>query len=456
MNSVPQTFELALQQHRAGNLHQAELLYRQILQLDPRHADALHLFGVIAHQSGRNDLAVDCIQEALRLHPRFPEAYNHLGIVLMAQGKVSEALASYRQALDLKPDYLEALNNLGNALQDQGKLDEAITYYQQALRLKPDDAEAHYNLGINRLFLGDFQRGWPEYEWRLQCQGHLKPRFTNPAWDGSPLKGRTILLLAEQGLGDTLQFIRYAPLVKQRGGRVLLACRPPLIPLLQRGTNIEGFVTSNGPIPPFDVYAPLMSLPLLLNHFLAEQFPADVPYLECAPDSVQRWRARLESVPGLRVGIAWQGNPGYHADRRRSIPLRHFTPLAEVPGVSLISLQKGPGSEQLAKLPGLAIDLGADLDTTAGPFMDSAAIMKNLDLVIAPDTAVAHLAGALDVPVWIPLPRVPHWIWQMNREDSPWYPSARLFRQNEFGNWEGVFKRMAANLQQKIGIIPGK
>jgi hypothetical protein len=285
-----------------------------------------------------------------------------------------------------------------------------------------------------------------------QCKDLARtPQFPTPPWDGSPLDGRTILVHAEQGLGDTMQFLRYVPLVRRRGGRVILVCQPPLMRLLSRVPGIERLVAWGEPLPEYDVQVPLMSLPGLFGTTL-ETVPAEVPYLDAEPALVEAWRHRLGSYAGFQVGIVWQGNPRFRFDRLRSIPLAQFAPLARVPGVHLLSLQKGPGRDQLAALPGSfpVTDLGHQLDETTGAFLDTAAVMKNLDLVITSDTVAAHLAGALGVPVWVALHDVPDWRWLLDREDSPWYPTMRLFRQTRPGQWEEVFERIAAALHRRL------
>ena len=334
---------------------------------------------------------------------------------------------------------------------DQGNLDEALASYREALRLKPDYADAHFNRSLPLLVQGRFEEGWAEYEWRWRSevflvQGHARPALAKREWDGSPLQGRTILLHVEQGLGDTIQFARYASLLKQQGaGQVLLACPPELQRLMRRCRDIDQIVTET-PFPDFDVGVFLLSLPHLLGTTSIERIPADIPYIDCDPEWVESWEARLASLegqrPALRVGIAWQGNPGHKTDRWRSVALEQFAPLAELPGVRLVSLQKGLGREQLDKLPGLAIDLGAELTDLA----DTAAVVSCLDLVITVDTALAHLAGAMGKPVWVILPVVPDWRWLLQREDSPWYPSMRLFRQAARGQWNEVFGRIKTML----------
>jgi hypothetical protein len=298
---------------------------------------------------------------------------------------------------------------------------------------------------------GDFAGGWSDYEARWQQAGFALPPYKQPRWNGSPLGGKTILLWAEQGLGDTVQFIRYAPLVKQRGGRIIVASQPALIRLLQSCPGIDQLVAKDTPPPPFDVYAPLMSVPGIMGTTMTN-VPGTVPYLHADPTLVEHWRRELAALKGFKIGIAWQGNPGYRKDRFRSVPLAYFEPLSRISGVQLLSLQKGPGTEQLAALNPRwpVLDLGGRLDEASGPFRDTAAIMQVLDLVIASDSVVAHLAGALGVPVWVALPRMPDWRWMLHREDSPWYPTMRLFRGTRDGQWGDVFEGIARAVEQKV------
>jgi hypothetical protein len=276
----------------------------------------------------------------------------------------------------------------------------------------------------------------------------MPPRtFAEPRWDGSPLDGRRILLHLEQGLGDTLQFIRYAPLVKARGGTVLLECPVELMPLLSRCQGIDRLLARGDELPAFDVHAPLLSLPLLCRTTLTT-IPARLTYLFADPDVVDHWRRDLASVSAFKIGIVWQGNPDYVNDRYRSIPLAEFEPLARVPGVRLYSLQKGKGTDQLRALAGRfeIVELVPELDAAGGTFTETAAIMKNLDLVIGPDTAAVHLAGGLGVPVWVALMGRADWRWLRDRDDSPWYPTMRLFRQRQARNWKPVLERIAEEL----------
>jgi Flp pilus assembly protein TadD len=435
-----------------GRLEEAVACYQQALRLKPDCPEVHSSLGLVLARQDKLEEAVASLQQALRLKPDDPDAHNNLGHVLEKQDKLDEAMARFQQALLLKPDAPEVHNNIGIVLAKQGRLDEAVACYQEALRHQPDYPGAHWNRSLVWLQMGHFEQGWPGYEWRWKCKEFASlPPLDRPQWDGSPLDGRTILVHAEQGLGDTLQFIRYAPLVQQRGGRVILVCQPPLIRLLARSPGIERLVAQGEPLPEYQVHAPLMSLPGLLGTTL-ESVPADVPYLDAEPRLVEDWRHRLGSYPGFKVGIVWQGNRKFRSDRRRSVPLVQFAPLARVPGVHLLSLQKGAGCEQLPALQGRfpVIDLGSQLDETTGPFMDTAAVMKNLDLVVTSDTATAHLAGALGVPVWVALHDIPDWRWLLHREDSPWYPTMRLFRQTRPGQWEDVFHRIAGELQRRV------
>jgi tetratricopeptide (TPR) repeat protein len=425
--------------------------YREALRLEPDFAQAHNNLGLALAELEQLDEAIHHYQEALRLRPNFAEAYCNWGTLLGKELRFEESGACFQKALQIKPGLPEAHSALGATLQQQQKLEEALVCYEEALRLKPDSADTHVKRGMVWLQQGKLDKGWPEYEWRLQVDEIPKRNFTQPLWDGSPLDGRTILLHAEQGLGDTIQFMRYAPLVRERGGRPIIECQKSLVPLLSRCPGIEQVVPLGSALPPFDLQAPLLSLPGIFGTALST-VPAAVPYLFPDPELVVRWREELSKLEGIRVGIAWQGNPKYSHDKRRSIPLKFFGSFSRVAGVQFISLQKGVGTEQLSGLPeGLRVlDLGDRLDEAAGPFMDTAAIMKNLDLVITSDTAIPHLAGALGVPVWLALASVVDWRWLIDREDCPWYPTMRLFRQEEPGKWEHVFERMASELKERV------
>ena len=442
---------LAIVLNARGKPHEAAACCRRALELKPDFVEAHDNLGAALQHRGEPDEAAACYRRALELKPDFAEAHNHLGTALYDLGKLDEAIDAYRRVLELKPHDAEPRNNLGNALRGQGKLPEAMACYDRAIELKPDFADAHWNRSLALLAAGDWQAGWPEYQWRRQTRDFIPRPFLQPLWNGEPLTGKTILLHAEQGLGDTIQFIRYAPLVKQRGATVVVACQEPLVRLLEGCAGIDQLVAHIEDIRAFDVHASLMSVPGILKTSL-ETIPAKVPYLIPRPELVEQWRTRLTDLDGLRVGITWQGNPAFRGDRFRSIPLGRFAPLAQIRGVRWISLQKGVGSQQLAEVRERfpVVDLGSRLQD----FTDTAAVMKNLDLVITSDTAAAHLAGALGVPVWVALSFAADWRWLLDRSDSPWYPTMRLFRQRERGNWQAVFEAIEKALSERLVANP--
>ncbi|MDR3633358.1 MAG: tetratricopeptide repeat-containing glycosyltransferase family protein [Isosphaeraceae bacterium] len=432
-------------------LEEAAVCYREAIRLNPRYAEAHNNLGNTLARLGQDDEAELCYQKALRYNADYAEAHNNLGNALAEKSRLAEAVACYHQALRIKSDYAEAYNNLGITLVKQGKHAEAERCYQDALRLKPDYADAHLNRALGWLQSGNFEQGWSEYEWRWSVRETTRPKLTGPAWNGEPLGGRTILLYSEQGLGDTLQFIRYAAQVKRRGGVVLLESQRQLIPLLSRCKGIDRFIPRGATPPEYHCHCALMSLPRVFRTRVAN-VPAAVPYLSADPGLVAAWRDRLCQSPGFRIGINWQGNPQYKGDRLRSISLKTFARLAEIPGVRLISLQKHHGVEQIREVADQfdVEELRAPYDDVAGAFMDAAAVIMNLDLVITSDTALAHLAGGLGATTWMPLSWSADWRWMEHRTDTPWYPTMRLFRQLDPGDWESVFERMATELRALV------
>ena len=384
----------------------------------------------------------------------FAAAHNDLGLVWFSKQDYGQAIECYRQAIQIRPDLAEAHNNMAIAQFITGDIQAGLAAVDVALRIKPDFAIAHLNRAVTWLRIGRFEQGWHEFEWRRQCDNYRIPPHPAPLWDGSAQPDRCLLLHSEQGLGDTIQFIRYAPLVKQRCGSLIVQCQPGLAPLLSRCPGVDRVIVRGESLPEYHVQTPMMTLPGILGTTL-NTIPAEVPYLFADDAMLETWRQRLGEFEGFKVGIGWQGNPIYVADRLRSIPLQHFTPLARVPGVRLFSLQKGIGWDQIAKVAAdcPVVDFGPDFDGKAGTFMDTAAVMQNLNLVITSDTALAHVAGALGVPVWLALSRSADWRWLDEREDSPWYPTMRLFRQSRLGDWDELFARIAAEL---AGLVRGE
>lgn len=431
-----------------GNVAESLANYERALRLDPDHVEALNNLAVALQSLGMVDAAAACLRIALQNKPDHAEAHSNLGNALKDQGNLEGAISCYRRAIAINPSFFDAHNNLGNGLRAQGRVAESVSCYEQALRLKPGNPQIHLSRAMSWLQMGDFERGWAEYEWRLKCKEYAIPAFAQPLWDGAPLEGRTILLYADHGLGDALQFIRYAPLVQERGGRVIAACQKKIAGLLASCPGVEQVVVEGSPLPEFALYVPLMSLPMIFGTTLSS-VPARVPYLRADADKISRWSAEVGSFGEFKIGVAWQGNPQYRRDRERSFRLAQLEAVARAPGVQLVSLQGIYGLEQLSEVESrFAVNrLGERLSD----FMEIAAAMQSLDLVIAPDTALAHLAGALGVPVWVALSFAPDWRWLEERSDSPWYPSMRLFRQKRWGDWDEVFDKMAAELPNAIG-----
>lgn len=434
-----------------NQLELAEASYRETVRLDPQMAEALLGLGLILKKQGRRDEATTWFRRAVDCDPNMLLARMQLGSAMRWAGNLEEAEASYRRALEIDPNHARAHSNLGGVLRLLGNLEEGADFCRRAIELQPDYVMGHLNLGIILLALGDTQAGWPEYEWRLKLEGATVSSQCQPVWDGSPLDGRTIMLFLEQGMGDVFHFIRYVPLLCQQGARVLVECPSGLIPLLQHADlGIDQLVPRGSTLPPFDVACPLLSLPGILGTTI-ETIPTDVPYLQASSELVDTWRHKLNELDGIKVGIAWQGNKKHPEDRWRSIPLAHFEPLSRVEGVTLFSLQKGQGAEQVRSCGFPVVDWTAEIDNTHGPFTDTAAIMTRLDLVVTCDSALAHLAGALGIPVWTALPTAADWRWFQHRDDSPWYPTMRLFRQQELGNWRELFERIARDLAETTG-----
>ena len=402
------------------------------------------------------DEAVAALSRAVALKPDFAEGYLNLGVAYDRQGNFEAATGALRRSISLRSDLPEAHVNLGNFLHQQGNLDGSIAAYRQAVALRPDYAMAHFGLSLALLAKGEYQEGWREYEWRGKegAEAATLPEFPQPLWEGQDVFGKTVLVYAEQGFGDTLQFVRYVPLVAQRGARVILAAPPSLLSLFGRLAG-AAVVCGPGALPAFDYHCRVMSLPLRFDTRV-DSIPAAIPYLSADRGKAAAWRRRLAALPGvpgpLRVGLVWAGNPraddpGANAiDRRRSMTLGHLAALADVPGVGFVSLQKGePAAQTRSPPPGLVVH---DWTAELADFDDTAALIEALDLVISVDTAVVHLAGALGKPVWL-LDRFDScWRWLRDREDSPWYPTLRLFRQRQPGDWEGVVDRVAAALKQ--------
>jgi len=506
----------AVRWHQAGRTAEAETLYRAILILDPRNAEASYNLGIVLQMRGNTTDAAVAYRHAIALRPDFAGAFSNLGTALQDAGQLNEAIAAYRRAIVLQPDFAMAHMNLGVALKEQGKFDEAVLSYRRAIAVQPNYDQAYANLGaahlemnqpelaveaccqavainpgmavghcnlgaafkaLNRLdeaerayreaitarpdfpeahfclaqillSRGKYEAGWVEYEWRWKLKEYewlekLHGKFAQPAWAGEPLAGKTILVYAEQGLGDTIQFSRYLHLLRREGATVILAVQPPLIKLLQGLDGITVVPLDRKPLPPFDVHCALLTLPARCGTTV-DTIPDEIPYLGADPRETRHWRDRIHGS-ALRVGLVWAGNPSQRGDRMRSPRLVAMAPLFEVPDVQFVGLQLGAGRQDLTAHPPPTnfLDLGRDITN----FADTAAIMAGLDLVISSCTAPLHLAGAMGVPVWGVIPFAPHFVWQLKSLNNPWYPTLRLYRQEKAGrDWKTTMDRVATDL----------
>ena len=472
----------------AEKVHEeAVAAFRCGLAIKSDDAEAHNALGGSLRALGQFDEAVACHQRALKLRPKFPEAHNSLGITFQAWDRPAEAEASYRRAVSQNPDFATAHNNLGLIKEKQGRFEEAVPHFERAVALKPDFAAAYYNLGcvlyalrrfepalaayerathlkpdyakahvneaLLRLRLGDYGLGWEKHEWRLKYLYDITGAYAGSVWDGSCPKGKTILLHTEAGFGDNIQFIRFARQIKQRGARVLVACQPELRRLFRMMPEIDDVILKGDTLPSYHCHAPMMSLPWLCRATL-ETLLADIPYLYADSKAVAAWAERLRPFSGFKVGLVWAGNALLgqaeliDMDRRRSMRYEQFLPVLQVPGIHVFSLQKGgPASQARAPLPGAAL---IDFMDDVTDFADTAALVANLDLVIGVDTSCIHLAAALGKPVWMLSRFDGCWRWMEEREDSPWYPTLRIFRQVQPGDWETPVAAVAAQLRERV------
>jgi tetratricopeptide (TPR) repeat protein len=423
--------------------------YDSALALRPDYAEALSNRGNVLHELKRYDDALVSFDRALALRADYAVALCNRGAALHALKRHDEALASYDRALALQPDYAEALSNRGATLSELKRCDEALADYERALALQPELPEIHWNQATLRLLTGDYDRGWAEYEWRWKRESMARSmrNFPQPLWlGGDEISGKTILLHSEQGFGDTIQFCRYGPLVAARGARVILEVEKPLQSLMTTLAGTIQVVTKVGPLPDFDLQCPLLSLPLAFGTQL-ETVPAATPYLTAPRQHSKVWEARLGQKDRPRIGLVWSGSETHHRDAERSIGLRALLPLLDL-DATFVSVQKvvRPADAAVLKERSDILHFADVFDD----FSDAAALISQLDLVISVDTSIAHLAGALGNPVWIMLPYIPDWRWLLDRGSTPWYPTARLFRQDDTRMWDGVIVRVREALRQLI------
>ncbi len=453
---------------RAGLTEEAASRYSQAVTLRPQFAEAWFNLGVARSMRQELVAAMHCYERAIRARPAYADAHNNLGILLHGAGRVAEAMSAYEAALEADPHYVsarynraqlhqqtgalgeaerdyrrviredaghaDAHNNLGNVLLAAGRAEEARRSFRRALEHKPEHPEARWNLGCADLLTGRFREGWRGYEHRFaQFRGGARHRQL-PRWQGEPLNGRRLLVWAEQGLGDTIQMVRWVAPVLARGGPVVLECHRPLVPLLAGMSGLAAVVAIGDPLPPADLEVPLMSLPGLLGVDL-KSLPGPFPYLAPAPELVADWRHWLDPHPRPWIGVAWAGNARFERDQSRSISPAEWSPLVTGPG-TFFSVRP-----DAVPMPGVLPLAGRLTD-----FHQTAALMANLDLIVSVDTAAAHLAGALGRPVWTLIPAAPDWRWLLDRADSPWYPTMRLFRQPARGKWQPVIAALGEEL----------
>ncbi len=439
---------LGLAFHDKGQLDEAILCYQKALQLNPTNIYAFCNLGNTLAEKGQLDEAVGYYEKAIELNPNDAHIYNNLGFIFYNEKQLDKAIPYFQKAIELDPNFAMVYCNLGNALKEKGQFDEAITYYQRALQLDPELVDAHLNMSLLLLLRGNFEEGWKEYGWRWKLKDFYRRNYSQPLWDGADISGRTILLHAEQGFGDTIQFVRYVPFVAQGRAKVIVECQTELVTLLKSVEGVSQVVSRGEQLHNFVIHCPLLTLPLIFNTTL-NSIPAKIPYITVDSMLVQKWQEKIQHDNlKLKIGLVWAGGSTFRGDRNRSCSLEIFSPLAQIKGITLYSLQKGEAAKQARKSP-TSIKL-IDHTTEIIDFSDTAALIENLDLIITVDTAVAHLAGALGKPVWTLLPFVPDWRWLLNREDSPWYPTMRLFRQPSPGNWEAVMENILDELKKKV------
>ncbi len=435
-----------------GRLKDALESYDRALVTRPDYAEAFSNRGNVLKALRRFDDALESYDAALRLRPDDPVVLSNRAVTLQALDRLDEALASCDRALASDADRVEALINRASVLQELRRFDEALATYDRAAAIAPDHAEVRTNRAFLLLLTGDMVRGWPAYEWRRKLPSWVERGFAKPEWSGEDIAGKRLLLHAEQGFGDTIQFARYAAQAARRGADVILEVQASIAPLLGGLFGVEVVAAGRDPLPAFDLHCPLLSLPRLFATTPAT-IPAGVPYIVAPADRIAAWAPRLPAE-GLRVGLAWSGHPNNVRDHERSIPFARLASLVGVPGTRFVSLQKdirATDADDFRRC-GNVIELGGELRD----FADTAAVIAQLDLVITVDTAVAHLAGAMGKPVWVLLPRVPDFRWLLDRPTSPWYPSARLFRKGRADSWDtviaGAATELAARAARPVGL----
>jgi len=482
---LPNHLVNAIELHQIGELSQAAELYRKTLDSDPDNADAWHLLGLIAFKKEDNYLALKLIKTAIDIQPNTADFHNNLGRVYNALGD-DKAYFEYYRSIKLNPNHVKALcnlasslrvrgefsaaidyamratkadptdpeayNNLGNALKDMNTIEDAIVAYNRAIELVPDYALAHWNLSLALLSLGRYEEGFKEMMWRWRWDGFpnklrefVQPGLQILSGSVDELRGKRILLYPEQGLGDTIQFIRYAALLREIGSHVIFECPRGLLPLMEESSLVDEIIFPNEKLPEFDFHAPLLDLPYLFKT-QADNIPRFVPYFTIPKEVADKWQKKISKIKGFKVGLNWQGNVQSPAERFRGLPPSDLKILASLENIAWFSLQKDPNQ---GHLPRLSDDFEI-IDTGSEALVETAGLIQTLDLIITSDTAMAHLAGSLGKPVWVLLHHAPDWRWQTTGSVNSWYPSARLFRQTKPGQWNSIIEEVFISLKHSI------
>jgi hypothetical protein len=438
-------FAVAAQYERSGKMEEADRLLNHILAVAPNQPDTLHMSGIVAFRLGRQLEALEKMEKAIAFGVDIALYLRNICEVYRTLNRLDDAVAAARRAAALAPSDPLCLHNLAVIHYERVEIDESIDAADRALMIKPDMAGAHFARAEALLVRGDWAEGWDEYEWRFRIidAARMMPPTDKPQWDGAPFDDGTLLFVADQGFGDVIQFSRYIPWALERCPGAVIACSAEMIPVLRQFIPLERIFTQWENCPPFKAFIPLSGLPRLFGTRV-DNVPAPVPYLHADAARAAAWSERLRRLaPGTnkRIGIVWAGRPTHNNDRRRSARLADFAPVAALPGVALVSLQKGPSADQAGSYFGRAplINIGAEVKD----YNDTMALLECLDLVVTVDTSVGHLAAAMGKPVWILLATSPDWRWLLNRSDTPWYPTARLFRQTVPRRWSDVFKSVA-------------
>jgi tetratricopeptide (TPR) repeat protein len=439
-------FTLGNSYKKRGMLDEAVSCYEKSLKLNPQSPQVLNNLGNALRGKGEFDEAIRCYEKALRIDPAYINPRNNLGFAYLEMAEFDKAIKCFSTLLTMSPDYSEAHNNLGIAFRETSQFAEALESFKRALHLNPDFEEAHQNLSALYLLLGNFQDGWREYRWFWNQRGPYH-ELQKPLWDGSDIRGQTILLHAGAGFGDTIQFIRYVPMIKGRGASIIVGCQKEIGTLLKGVGGIDQIVIEGERIPHFDIQSSMFRLPIIFETTI-NNIPDRVPYITVNPQLISKWRDVFLNKRAFKIGLTWAGGHRIGMYRYRVCPSELFSCLSDLKNVVFYSLQVGIHKDEIQSLPR---DLNLiDLTAEIKDFSDTAALIENLDVVISVDTSVAHLAGALGKPVWTLLPQVPDWRWMLNRADSPWYPTMRLFRQPSPGDWNSVISKLHDELEKII------